>query len=243
MSYFSRIRLDTAHPDAGAAVQQLLRDDAYEDHRLLWQFFPASPGIERDFVFRRMEGADGNAASLFYAVSGRQPQSPHPAWLVESKPYEPELRAGQELAFELRINPVQSRKRDDGGARRDDVVMHAKHQFAQRAGYDAWRDIPQNQRPQPYELIHEAVSNWFCGDEANGSIAARNGFFARPAQLHVNGYRQHRMRRKQTDIRVSTVDISGLLTVRDPELFVAALRNGIGKAKAFGCGLMLVRRP
>lgn len=242
MSYFSRIRMDTAHPDAGAAVQQLLRDDAYEDHRLLWQFFPAPPGLARDFVFRRMEDAGGHGAAQFYAVSQRPPEAPHPAWIVESKPFEPELQAGQELAFEIRINPVQSRKRE-GGARRDDVVMHAKHQFAQRAGFDAWRAIPQDERPPLYELVHEAVSNWFCGDESNEGIAARNGFAANPAQLRVNGYRQHRMRRKQTDIQISTVDISGLLAVRDPERFVAALHNGIGKAKAFGCGLMLVRRP
>lgn len=243
MSYFSRIRLDTTHPDAGAAVQQLLRDDAYEDHRLLWQFFPASLGQERDFVFRRMEGADGNGAALFYAVSRRAPGTPHPAWLVESKPYEPELQVGQELAFEVRVNPVQSRKRDDGGARRDDVVMHAKHQLAQCLGHEGWKEIPQDERPPLYELVHEAVSKWFCGDEVNIGIAARNGFSASPAQLHVNGYRQHRMRRKQTDIQVSAVDISGLLTVLDPERFVAALHSGIGKAKAFGCGLMLVRRP
>lgn len=132
---------------------------------------------------------------------------------------------------------------DDGGVRRDDVVIHAKHQLAQRLGRKGWKEIPQNDRPPLYELVHEAVSNWFCGDEANEGIAARNGFCANPAQLRLNGYRQHRMRRKQTDIQVSTVDISGLLTVREPELFVAALHNGIGKAKAFGCGLMLVRRP
>jgi CRISPR system Cascade subunit CasE len=30
--------------------------------------------------------------------------------------------------------------------------------------------------------------------------------------------------------------------VTDPERFTAALVNGIGKARAFGCGLMLIRR-
>lgn len=132
---------------------------------------------------------------------------------------------------------------DDGGVRRDDLVMRAKHQLAQRLGHMGRKEIPQNGRPPLYALVHDAVSNWFRGDEANEGVAARNGFCANPAQLRVNGYRQHCMRRKQTDIQVSTVDISGLLTVREPERFVTALHNGIGKAKAFGCGLMLVRRP
>ncbi|MEA2080768.1 MAG: type I-E CRISPR-associated protein Cas6/Cse3/CasE [Pseudomonadota bacterium] len=43
------------------------------------------------------------------------------------------------------------------------------------------------------------------------------------------------------EINFSTLDYSGLLTVTDPELFKAALFQGIGPAKAFGCGLLLVR--
>ncbi|MGA7978862.1 MAG: type I-E CRISPR-associated protein Cas6/Cse3/CasE [Chromatiaceae bacterium] len=34
----------------------------------------------------------------------------------------------------------------------------------------------------------------------------------------------------------------GVLTVRDPHALVRHLENGIGPAKAFGCGLMMVRR-
>jgi CRISPR system Cascade subunit CasE len=36
------------------------------------------------------------------------------------------------------------------------------------------------------------------------------------------------------------VDFSGELTVVDPVTFGFALQNGIGRAKAFGCGLLLV---
>lgn len=34
----------------------------------------------------------------------------------------------------------------------------------------------------------------------------------------------------------------GELMITNPELFQLALFNGLGHAKAFGCGLMLVRR-
>jgi len=47
---------------------------------------------------------------------------------------------------------------------------------------------------------------------------------------------------KPATFPTSTVDFQGILTVTDPELFRKALYEGLGKSKAFGCGLMLVRR-
>ena len=41
---------------------------------------------------------------------------------------------------------------------------------------------------------------------------------------------------------IAAIDYEGLLEVRDPAVFTTALAQGIGKAKAFGCGLMLIRR-
>jgi CRISPR system Cascade subunit CasE len=38
------------------------------------------------------------------------------------------------------------------------------------------------------------------------------------------------------------VDVSGLLTVIHPVHFLATLCGGLGHAKGFGCGLMLIRR-
>jgi CRISPR system Cascade subunit CasE len=38
------------------------------------------------------------------------------------------------------------------------------------------------------------------------------------------------------------LDFAGLIEVADPSVFVARLGQGFGKAKAFGCGLMLIRR-
>lgn len=44
------------------------------------------------------------------------------------------------------------------------------------------------------------------------------------------------------DISLSTVEFSGALTVTEPDAFNRALLRGIGHAKGFGCGLLLVRR-
>jgi len=42
--------------------------------------------------------------------------------------------------------------------------------------------------------------------------------------------------------KLATVTFEGILRVCEPTVLVSRLQNGIGPAKAFGCGLMLVRR-
>jgi CRISPR-associated protein Cas6/Cse3/CasE subtype I-E len=42
--------------------------------------------------------------------------------------------------------------------------------------------------------------------------------------------------------KISTVDFAGNLTVLDKDLFDRALRTGIGRKKAFGCGVLCVTR-
>ena len=63
--------------------------------------------------------------------------------------------------------------------------------------------------------------------------------------MRVDGYDQHRVTRKG----VSTCNVifnAGLqracLTVSDPDVFLATIVDGFGAAKAYGCGLMLIRR-
>ena len=55
-------------------------------------------------------------------------------------------------------------------------------------------------------------------------------------QTHVSSYK------KGNKIRYSTLDYRGILTVTEVVGFEKVLMEGIGKAKAFGCGLMLIRR-
>ena len=80
---------------------------------------------------------------------------------------------------------------------------------------------------------------------------ARNGFelvhgesinSKKRLKIQAEGYRWHPMPKKGREAGFSSVDFEGELQVVDPELFQAMLFNGIGPAKAFGCGLMMVRR-
>ncbi|MFF7030737.1 type I-E CRISPR-associated protein Cas6/Cse3/CasE [Streptomyces albidoflavus] len=46
---------------------------------------------------------------------------------------------------------------------------------------------------------------------------------------------------KHKGLRIARAEIKGTLTVTDPAVFVSALTRGIGHARAYSCGLMLVR--
>ena len=58
--------------------------------------------------------------------------------------------------------------------------------------------------------------------------------------VRVDSYAQHRAERK--DIHFSTVDFTGELEISNATSFRKTLIAGIGHAKSFGCGMMLVRR-
>lgn len=61
-------------------------------------------------------------------------------------------------------------------------------------------------------------------------------------KFQAEGYQWHALPKKGKTAGFSSVDFEGEIEVTDAELFCKALFNGIGPAKGFGCGLMLVRR-
>lgn len=56
-----------------------------------------------------------------------------------------------------------------------------------------------------------------------------------------HGYRNHPLPEKNPEACFRSVDLSGQLIVHDPQRFQALILQGVGPAKGFGCGLMLVR--
>ena len=204
--------------------------NAYAEHQWLWRFLPAASGTARNFVFRRRD-ADG--LPRFYVVSEREPTSPTPHWQVQSRPYAPSLSAGDLLAFELRANPVVTVKTAQGKAARHDVVMQAKTLLLKAQQLAHWADWATPDRPPMQALVQQRCSAWLL------ARAERLGIRLDSDALSADGYEQHRG--KRGELRFSTVDFSGRLTVADPIALRSALMSGVGHAKAFGCGLLLIR--
>lgn len=228
MRYLSKIELRRGQPLGQLA--SAIPKNAYADHQMIWRLMSTADDEPRGFLFRREQLGHW---PVFYVLSEREPMDADPAWAVVTKPFAPKLTAGTRLGFVLRANPVRTRKAssdpNDKRRYRDDVVMQAKRQ-------EAAREPEPCGRASQAELIQRAGPGWLA------DRAERNGFALEA--VHVDDYRQHRLTKRGQNqaIRFSTLDYRGILSVLDVERFLVALSNGIGPAKAFGCGLLLVRR-
>jgi CRISPR system Cascade subunit CasE len=204
---------------------------AYAEHQWLWRFLPAPPGTPRSFLFRRR---DIDGLPRFYVVSKQEPVPPSEHWAVRCKPYAPELAAGQWLQFELRANPVVTTRNTDGHVARHDVVMQEKTRLLHKRGHQRWAEWTTHDRPLLADLVQRCGTTWLM---ARGE---RLGVTFDVDALRADGYEQHRG--KGDSLRISTIDFSGRLCVQEPQALQSALFDGVGRAKAFGCGLLLVKR-
>ena len=213
------------------ALLNLMAGDAYSNHQLLWRLFTDQP--QRNFLFRQeieqeqLSGASSRGLPLFYVLSTEPPNDVPGLLETQTKPFEPKLNRGDALAFKLRANPTVARKREGHrNSARHDVLMDAKVQCR--------RDniITPDEQANP---MNSAAIAWL--DER-----AEQAGFQLVSAPQVTGYRQHSVARRDREIRFSSVDYDGLLTVLDPEVFKQTLGCGLGHSRAFGCGLLMIRR-
>ena len=225
--YFSRITFNPLVDHQQLA--KTLCSDSYREHQALWQLFDNDPDAKRDFLYRQVIE---HGRMKYYVLSKRMPVDKTGIWCVDRpKPYNPCLSAGQKLFFMLRANPIITVNDSDGKKQRHDVVMHEQ----KRIGY---KQMLRTERPPLRQLIQESCTKWL---DMRASV---NGFAFEPDAVIADGYQQHQSpaKNQKWPIRYSTVDLQGILTVTEPDLFRKLLMSGIGKSKAFGCGLLLVRR-
>lgn len=247
---FSMIRL---RRDASPReIASLIKGDGYRLHKLVWDMFSDGPERDRDFLYRH---ETVNCWPTFYTVSAREPNDLIGLWETSIKKYDPKIVKGDCLSFKLRANPVHVVKKErtvaeieawqvNRAARgfkekeptkkriRHDVIMAEKS----RIGFS---DLPQDGRPHVTTLVQNAGLSWLK------EHADENGFSFEDANIRSDGYFQHRLFKGKgvKPITFSTLEFNGILSVTDAEKFInKCLFNGIGPAKGFGCGLMMVRR-
>lgn len=224
--YMSRIRLQPNASENKDFWRSL--GNTYPVHSLLWSLFADDPERKRDFLYH-CENTKG--LPTFYSVSERIPEDEEEMWQIESKLYNPILHVDQRLSFSLCANPIRTKRDDNGKQHRHDVVMNAKNQLKQEG-------VPRGEWPLEAEIIQEQGFEWLARK------GEQYGFAVGEHEIRADGYHQERFYKAKGKhkINISTIDFTGLLTVTDPDLFRNALYRGIGPAKSFGCGLMMVRR-
>ena len=216
MLYLTRARLS---PDTRVgALLPLLRpweNDAARRHHLVWSLMSDRPDRQRDFLFR--QGDDG----ALYVQSEREPEA-SPLWASETMEV-PNYEIGDRVRFSLRFSPVVRRKRQDGRTIKRDPILEALGAMS-----------IDDRRGRRHEVAAKIARGWL------DRLGASSGYELEA--LTLEAYRQERVRKSNGSALISIADVSGILKVTGSAAFVARLRDGVGTARAWGCGLMLTRR-
>ena len=208
---------------------QDLTDKGHSGHRLAWSLFGDDPDRDRDFLFRWAPAARGPA--VMYTVSRREPGDHAGLFKVESKPYDPQLQAGQELIFQVRVNPVIKKRGDDGKQRVHDVVMNEKWEMKQGG---TWENCELTEA----QLVQQEGEKWLR------RRTEQYGFDFDTEHVRADRHQKNSFRKPKNgrSVTFTTMDFVGRLRVTDPETFRReALFAGVGPSKAYGCGLLMVK--
>lgn len=206
-------------------LTKLASNGVYASHQLLWRLFPEDN--ERSFIYREEQGACGRPE--FFVLSQSSPQPVDTILKVQIKAFEPQLNKGDRLAFKLRVNPTVCITDKQGKSRRHDVLMHAK----KRAKSEGETD-----NDNLKIIMEQAVLAWI-----SDSKRLTQWGITLDCIPDIERYMQHNSKKRSGhQVRFSSVDFEGVLTVTDPVSFLQQCQRGFGRAKAMGCGLMMIRR-
>ncbi|WP_433235215.1 type I-E CRISPR-associated protein Cas6/Cse3/CasE [Actinomadura nitritigenes] len=185
-----------------------------------------------DRVLWRLDAESSHRVSL-YIVSAHRPDLTHlveqagwprsdvPSWATKS--YEPllrQLKAGQQYAFRLTANPTYvEARRGQRGIRRPHVTAEQQTTWLlEQSTKKGFEILP---AANPHRLSTEQAHNLRLVDRHRIRFAKERG----------------------ENVALHRVTFQGVLEVADESALRATLTYGIGRARAYGCGLLTLARP
>lgn len=224
----SILSLDTSHPYTAKSLI-----DAQDMHRTVMSGFRGW-GTDGDPDARAQMGVlstwsvDLKAGVLVLVVQSRVPGdwTGMPKGALTAKPHvitvDRTFSAGDALTFRTVVNPTYSRLSGPPGNR------------------------PRGRRAPHTRPDH--VRNWFLdrlqrpGEPAKSPYGVpRIGATAEPDALSVRMLPAASSAGPHEGLRLARAEIRGTFTVTDPAALVEALTQGVGRGRAYGCGLLLAR--
>ena len=185
--------------------------DNYDWHRAVWQCFPGMPEAHRDFLLRLDWLPDG---CRVYVLCETQPT--RPPWCPEKRWEVGEVAPGflghSLYRFDLKANPTRKLVvRNEAGERR-------------KQG----RRVPLLREDERRQwLVTKGEQHGFCLEES--------------VPLSIDPAGRHPFQRQGKDGVHVGVRFRGVLRVTDRERFALAFRKGLGSAKGFGFGMLLLQ--
>lgn len=251
--FLSRFRVNTARPGA-----RRLLSSPQAMHAAVMSSFPRllptdAPPTDAPRVLWRLDQR-ARAEVLLYVVSPDRPDFTHlveqagwpaaastdprhPGW--QTRPYGPlldRLAAGDRWSFRLTANPVHTIRRKDGEPRKLTAHLTPYHQMSwlldekrqERAGFRVL-EKPGDRRLLPHGTTHQGHPH--PGDRYELTVGD-----TRTLSFDRRGPDGNRGRGKP--VTVVTVTFDGRLEITDPDAMRRTLTQGIGRARAYGCGLL-----
>ncbi|MFH8514108.1 type I-E CRISPR-associated protein Cas6/Cse3/CasE [Streptomyces gelaticus] len=235
--YLTRFRVNTARSDA-----RRLLGSPHRMHGAVNMSFPTQPSREGTGprVLWRVD-RNGTSETLLYIVSPTRPDLTHLAeqagWPASDDPgwttfaYEDflaGLQPGDTWGFRLTANPVHNIRHEyvKAGERTKRAAHKTpRHQMA-------W--LLKRQEGAGFEVVQKPVERRLLPEGDEYELIVRDQtplqFRRSPGRTSRNGVRN--------DVQITKVTFDGRLRVTEPDRFRRTLTHGLGKAKAYGCGLM-----
>jgi len=190
----------------------------YQFHQALWRLFPGHEEAERVFLFRVEQQQTGGGAQVLMQ-SSLQPQSMEQSPILLAAPREFALNIpnNQRLRFRLRANPIKTIKDNSKG-------------FVEKKGKTFTKTV------RVPLLREEQQQAWL--ERKLQAFAQLEMLIVQPEPVLY-----FRKAKEGRSGKIQPVLFDGIFTVTDAEAFKKAIVQGIGPAKAFGCGLLSVARP
>lgn len=208
--------------------------DPYQAHQLAWKAFPDTSRGDRPFLFS-LDHRPTHHSLLVQSTQVPDWRFLNERGTVQTKTFDPgRIATGSELRFFVRANPTVDRKGfQDGRKRRVAVGINPKLTF-ERMGHSD--DAPTSA---------EEIAAWRRSELVGWVERKGNGGGFSVVEVEPGPIIERRIirsvKQRSKPMTFHEVEFTGMLKVTNIEMFVATLSNGIGRGKAFGYGLLMVR--
>jgi len=223
MNWLARLEVDAESVRAAG-----ISEDVYAWHKMLWECYPGQPDASRDFLTRidQLEGA-----YRFWVLAKHKPARPQ--WCTADgfslKEISPSFLSHRYYAFDLKVNPVKA-------------IVQRKANEEPVVGTNGKRT---RGKRTPLVKLDELRAWLFrkgevrCRDKAGLDVPG--GFhIVEEKTLEISPMVESHFRKKGQSGYHGGVQFRGTLEVTDREKFIETYQSGIGSAKGFGFGLLLL---
>jgi CRISPR system Cascade subunit CasE len=192
--------------------------DAYTWHQLVWRAFPDRDGERRNFLIRLDDKPRGIQLLIVSSIEPTRPDWLSAADLWETKPIPPAYFQVRHYRFQLRANPTHKPTKDMDGNYIADAKKRKRRAITNETALAEW--LHRKGNAGGFRLCEDApLEIWTTTQPFEKHTADGRRF----SGLH------------------NAVDFSGILEITNPPLFLNdTFAKGIGSAKAFGFGLLVL---